>query len=319
MNSSSQSRYRQLAEQLPLPLYFRPYWLDAVIGPEGWDVALAFDRGGHITGVWVYCLSTYYGFRVVKMPPLTAYSGPRLFYPSNMTAQESRYTFEKKVLNELIEQLPPTAFFYQEWHPDLHNGLPAHWKGFRQTTRYTYLLSDLHDSNAVFDNFRSNVRTHIRKAEDLLVVESDDIEAVFRLHVLSLEKQGLPTPATLPVLQRIDETLHARRQRLLLLAEDEQGRRHAGIYVVWDEKTAYYLLSGADPGLRSSGALYRLVWEALQFCSRKGLSFDFEGSMLEPVEEVFRGFGGQLIQHHKVFRPGNRVFGMLWEWKGWGR
>lgn len=36
-----------------------------------------------------------------------------LFYPSNMTAQESRYTFEKKVLNELIEQLPPTAFFYQ--------------------------------------------------------------------------------------------------------------------------------------------------------------------------------------------------------------
>jgi len=319
MNRSPQSRYRQHAAELSLPLYFQPYWLDAVAGPDGWNAALAFDRGGQVTGIWVYCLSRYYGFKVVKMPPLTAYSGPCLFYPANMTAQESRYAFEKKVLNELIEQLPATTFFYQEWHPDLRNGLPAYWKGFRQTTHYTYLLPDLTNWNAVLDGFRSNVRTHIRKAEGLYVVESDDVETVFRLHALSLEKQGLPAPATLPVLQRIDATLHPRSQRLMLLAEDEQGRRHAGIYVVWDEKTAYYLLSGADPGLRSSGALYRLVGEALQFCGRRGLAFDFEGAMLEPVEEVFRGFGGQLIQHHKVFRPGNRLFGLLWEWKGWGR
>lgn len=319
MSSNSQSLYRQHAAQLRLPLYFQPFWLDAVAGSDGWDAALTFDRGGHVTGLWAYCLSRYYGFQVVKMPPLTAYSGPLLFYPANMTAQESRYAFDKKVLGELIEQLPPTAFFYQEWHPDLRNWLPAHWKGFRQTTRYTYLLPDLQDWNAVFDGFRSNVRTHIRKAEDLHIFESDDVEAVFRLYALSLEKQGLSAAATLPVLQRIDEALHARRQRLLLLAEDEQGRRHAGIYVVWDEQRAYYLLSGADPGLRSSGALYRLVWEALQRAGRKRLSFDFEGSMLEPVEEVFRGFGAQLTPHHKVFRPGNRLFGMLWEWKGWGR
>lgn len=307
MSTESQQRYRRHSAALDLPLYFQPLWLDAVAGETGWDVALAFDPEGRISGVWVYCLSKRWGLPVIAMPPLTAYSGPRLYYPPHAGTPRNRYAFEAKVMNELMEQLPPAAFFYQEWHPDLTNWLPAYWRGFQQTTHYTYLLDDLSDPDALFAGFRGNVRKDIRKAEkELRVLESGNMEDLFRLYDLSFRRQGKSPSASLPVLQRVEEAMRRQGRGLILLAEDGAGRLHAGLYLVWDAHTGYALLSGADPNLRSSGAMYLLMWYALQWCGRRGLHFDFEGSMLAPVERVLRGFGGRLTPHHKIFRARNR-------------
>lgn len=43
--------------------------------------------------------------------------------------------------------------------------------------------------------------------------------------------------------------------------------------------------------LRNSGATSLLMWEAIKFASTVSKKFDLEGSMLEPVERFFRGFG----------------------------
>jgi hypothetical protein len=307
VNTESQQRYRRHSAALDLPLYFQPLWLDAVAGEAGWDAAMAFDPEGRLSGVWVYCLSKRWGLPVINMPPLTAYSGPWLRYPPHTDTPKNRYAFEIKVMNELMAQLPSVAFFYQEWHPDLTNWLPAYWRGFQQTTHYTYQIDDLSDPDALFAGFRGNVRTDIRKAEkELRVLESDSAEDLFRLYDMSFRRQGKTPSVSQSVLLRADETMHRKKQRLILLAEDDAGRLHAGLYLVWDAHTAYYLLGGSDPDLRSSGAMYLLVWYALQFCGRRGLHFDFEGSMLEPVEWVLRGFGGRMTPHHKIFRARNR-------------
>ena len=312
MKTESRESYTAAAAKLQLPLYFQPWWLDAVAGEDGWDAIVAQDRGGNLTGVWVFCMKRFGGIRAIQMPALTAYSGPLLFYPDHLAASDARYAFEKKVLGELLNQLPDVSFFYQEWHPDLQNWLPAYWRGYRQTTHYTYKLEHLADLNLTYEGFRSNVRNHIRRAERTVrVVESDDLESLFRLYQLSFLRQGKKPPTSWEILQRTDRVLRERQQRILLLAEDDLGQIHAGIYLTRDSRTAYYLLSGTDPAHRSSGALYLLVWHALQYVSREGLSFDFEGSMLEPVEEVFRGFGGKLTPHHKIFRAPNKLLQAL--------
>lgn len=313
MHAIPQDAYRHWAASQPaLPLYFQPLWLDAAAGAEHWDAVMARDRGGHATGVWVYCLRKTFGIARIVMPPYTPYAGPLLFYPHNLERRESRYAFEKKVLGKLLDQLPPVALYYQEWHPGVQNWLPAYWRGYRQTTHYTYLLPDLRNWTAIFEHFRSNVRTWIRKAEaSVRVIESDNLAALFQLCEHSLRRQRRAPVLNWHVLQRIDAALAPKAQRLILLAEDDTGRYHAGAYIVWDAHTAYYLLSGADPALRSSGALYLLVWHALQWCGRQGLSFDFEGSMLEPVEEVFRGFDAVLTPHHRVYKAANRWWELL--------
>ena len=78
---------------------------------------------------------------------------------------------------------------------------------------------------------------------------------------------------------------------------------------MWDKHAAYYLLAGADPRLRNSGASSLLAWEALMRAREHTDVFDFHGSMLRPVERFFRGFGGRQAPYLSVTRmtPSFRV------------
>jgi predicted acetyltransferase len=88
----------------------------------------------------------------------------------------------------------------------------------------------------------------------------------------------------------------------MLFACDGDDRVHAVAYLVWDSASAYYLLSGADPALRSSGAQSLLLWEAIRRARDVTSTFDFEGSMLAPVERFFRDFGGRQTPYLHVSR-----------------
>ena len=88
----------------------------------------------------------------------------------------------------------------------------------------------------------------------------------------------------------------------MLFACDESGRVHAVAYVVWDDAAAYYLMGGGDPELRTSGASSLLMWEAILRARNVTDVFDFEGSMLRPVERFFRAFGGRQIPYLQVSR-----------------
>lgn len=62
-------------------------------------------------------------------------------------------------------------------------------------------------------------------------------------------------------------------------------------YVVYHDKSAYHLLSGGDPQLRSLGGHTLILWHTLRYFSDKVPVFNFGGSDLQPIEEHIRGFG----------------------------
>lgn len=308
---NQKAKYKEFCEKHYIPLMLRPFWLDAVSGEMGWDVCLATDQGGEVTGSLVYQLSNYQCFTIVKMPPLTDYSGLWLHYPENQEKNSSRYAFEKEVCNSLIVQLPKTAFFYQQWHPAISNWLPFYWQGFRQTTLYTYRLNLTH-ANQLFANFKAATRTHIRKAEKELTVEkSNDLAALYELIKLSFQRQQLRPYFSYDILQRLDKELIKSNLRTIYLVRDHNKKLHAGAYITWDEQCAYYLLSGADPTLRDSSAMYLLLWQVIQDQIDRVSTLDFMGSILEPVERVFRSFGGALTPHFKITKASNKFFYLL--------
>jgi hypothetical protein len=71
---------------------------------------------------------------------------------------------------------------------------------------------------------------------------------------------------------------------------------------VWDPESAYYLMAGSDPRLRSSGAINLLTWEAIRFAGQVTRRYDFEGSMLRLVERFIRTFGGRQVQFPRFTR-----------------
>jgi hypothetical protein len=279
--------------------------LDAV-APGAWG-AVEVSRGGTLVARLPYVTEKRLGLRGLTMPPLTQTLGPWLA-PSSSDKQAGQLAWQKELMNKLIEGLPPHDYFYQRFHYSIGNWLPFYWHGFDQRTRYTYVIDSLEDLDRVWDEFQSNIRREIRKARKQVVVRTDqDIERFLDINTLTFQRQGLDLPYSRNLVRRLDASCAERRVRRMSFAEDARGRIHAALYIVWDENSAYYLMSGGDPDLRTSGATSLLVWEALQFAANVTTRFDFEGSIIEPVERFFRAFGGTQKGYFRITRVSRRM------------
>jgi hypothetical protein len=140
-----------------------------------------------------------------------------------------------------------------------------------------------------------------------MVREDLDVEDFLKVNRLTFERQDMAVPYTDDLVRSLDLACNRRKCRKILMAEDQEGRLHAGIYIVWDEKSAYYIMGGADPEMRSSGATCLLMWEAIKSSREVTKIFDFEGSMIEPIERFFRGFGARQKPYFSISKNNSRL------------
>jgi len=311
--SERKIRYADFCQNNYVPLHAQPWWLDAVCANGEWDVCLATDGGGAITGVWPYYRTRRFCFSIIQQPPLTAYAGPWLNYPQHLKPQK-HLDFEKKVFDELIAQLPHAAFFQQNFHPGIQNWLPLYWAGFRQTTRYTYIFNDLSDLEKTRAGFKNTLRTDLKKAKQAAEIRrADDAAALlFQLHEMSFQRKKHRPPYSFETFRRLYSALFERQQSAVFIAHDRHSNApHAGLCLAFDERRASVLLTGADPVFKTHCAVWGLFWEALKFCSERGLSLDFEGSMERSIERGFRSFGTQLTPYHQIWKAGSKPLEML--------
>ncbi len=295
-----------------LPLFAQPWWLDAVCGSDNWDILLSMKDSEIIASMPIY-IRKKYGFKYITQPPLTQTNGLWINYPKNQRS-DKRLSLEKKVLTNIIEQIEKLKIdeYYQNMEYSFTNWLPFYWKGYRQTTRYTYVIEDLSDLDEVYSNLNTRIRTDIRKADKIVEVKRNcGIEVLFEMNKKNFKKQGKNIPYNLDLLNRIDIGCIERDCRKILYAEDEDGRIHAVIYLVWDINKMYYLLGGRDPLLRNSGANSLLIWEGMKLASKMGIVFDFEGSMIESVEHFFKGFGAIQKAYFSITKNYSIIFHLL--------
>jgi hypothetical protein len=275
-------------------VFEQPWWLDCV-APGNWDVA-EVRRGDEVVARLPYVLRRRLGLMTIVQPLFTQTLGPWLA-PSDGRSGRKREN-ERTLLGELIEMLPESDVFRQCFAPALTNWLPFYWTGFEAAVKYTYRIEDLTDIDLVHRNFRDHVRRGIRKAAKAVEVDHDfPLEELLRLDAQTYKRQGLKLPHSYEVMRRLDAECAARGQRRIFGAVDAQGRTHAALYVVWDEGTFYALVNARDPELQAFGANTLLYWEAIRLASQVSRVFDFEGSMVKPVEHYFRGFGGKQTQY----------------------
>jgi hypothetical protein len=135
-------------------IFQEPWRLDAVA--EGVWQSLEVVRGDQIAARMPFVLRRRFGLRIIRPPPLTPTLGPWI-RPSAASAAR-RMAEEKELLNELIDQLPPWDCFEADFHHRITNWLPFYWRGFEQTTRYTYVLNDVSSLENVWNGLCTWVR-----------------------------------------------------------------------------------------------------------------------------------------------------------------
>jgi lipid II:glycine glycyltransferase (peptidoglycan interpeptide bridge formation enzyme) len=116
----------------------------------------------------------------------------------------------------------------------------------------------------------------------------------------TFRRKGMEVPYSYDFVRRLDSKCHEHGKRQILLAKDESDEIHAALYIVWYEESAYALMSGINPNFKSDGALKLLYWEAMRFAREVTKRFDFEGSMLLPIERKNRSFGAIQVPYSSV-------------------
>lgn len=289
---TAKETYRKFCQgENSLPLFAQDWWLDAVCGNDNWDVALV-ERGGEVFASMPYFIKRKYGFKLLRNPPHTPLLGPWLRPLTGKYVQE--LSRQNKLMNELIDQLPEYAIFSQSWHYSITNWLPFYWRGFSQEICYTYVIEDLSDTGRILNNFHNTVRTDIKKASRNNVYVRDDgkVEDITELYAGTLKRNGIGNLFDKDIIRRLYNACTLRTCGKIFIAEDKEGKIHSGMFMVWDNCSAYKLIAGRSQNSPNNGAMNLILLEGIKFASTVSKQFDFAGSMIQSIESFNRSFGG---------------------------
>jgi len=298
------------AQRNDIPLFLTDAWLNTIADESQWDVAL-IGQMNDVQAFLPYFHKRKMGFNIITMPPLTPYMGPWIHYPEGQK-QATRLSFEKKMMDGLIAQLPATDRFIQYFHPAITNWLPFRWHSFEQTTRYTYILPDLSDLQAVYEGIQGNIRREIKKAESQFIVAlSDDAGALFAMMDRDFKRKKEKLLFSKAYFQKVFTALSATGNCKVLSATDDKGKVVASVFIVWDAQSAYYLAGAVEPEAKTTGVMSLLLWEAIRHSAMVTKAFNFEGSIREPIERFFRAFGGEQTPYFEIRKVDSKLMKLL--------
>jgi hypothetical protein len=297
---TGKDKYRSLCRTEPsIPIFSRDWWLDTVCGEGGWDVLLYEDKGRIRAAMPLYLPLP----KTVSMPPYTQTMGPWFARETADTKYTTALGRRQAISQTFTGQLEKYTSFLQNFHYEATDWLPFYWAGYRQTTRYTYLLHNIRQTGRLWENMSLHIRRNMAKATKhrLAVRRGIDAADFLRVHSLTFERQGRK-PVHVATLKRLIDVSRERGQGDLWGGYDAEGRLHAAAFIVWQESGACYLAGGADPSLRNSGAHALVLWDAIRAVAGYTDLFDFEGSMLPGVERFFREFGAVQTPYSTISR-----------------
>ncbi|MBX7108844.1 MAG: GNAT family N-acetyltransferase [Chitinophagales bacterium] len=274
--------------QLSVPLFHQPFWLDAV-APGAWHAIEIMEDGKLIASAPYVMKKSLLGTELI-MPKLTQFLGPNLLLPQ--VDYKERLAKEMQLLEQIILQLPAHDFFLQRWHYHYQNWLPFYWKGYHQTTRYTYVLPDISQPETLRKHFSDKVKREIHKAEKQFTVErSSAVQPFYAMLAANFKSKAMDIPFDAALLQRIYAACRKHQSGDIWLSRDAHGTVAGGIMVAWDQQSAYYIIGGKNNDFGNAGVMSHLFWQCFNDLKSTVKQFDFEGSMIRGVENYFRSFG----------------------------
>ena len=283
-----------------LPIFLKDWWLDAVCN-KNWDIAIV-EQNNEIIAFMPYYLTNNMLYSVIKMPKLTQTMGPYIIYPPKQDYQ-SKLSYEKKVMNSLIQKLPKFDYFSQNFNYSMQNWLPFYWKKFKQTTFYTYVIEDLNDTKKIFNQFNYSKKKNINKAKNEIVIKNNmGFREFYNFHKFTLEKNNEKISYDFNLLNRICIAGYKNKSAKIFAAYDKTNNLHSAYLLIWDAESAYLLISAIDPDYKSLGSSSLLIYEMICFASTVTKKFDFEGSMISSVESSFRKFGAIQKPYFHVYK-----------------
>ena len=315
MNSYTvrKERYIDFYSQHPdICIFSSPWWLDAVCGVDNWDVII-IEKNGHIQATFPYYINKgKLGMKSISMPMLTQKMGPYIVYEKNLTSVPKRISYEHDIYERIISAMPKFSSFNINFSQEYKNWLPFYWRGFSQTTRYSYQIHNIKNHENVLKNFTKSKKYEVPKARKVLTLKYDLPADDFYDYFMAVVKGRKDTVSySRELFKNIYEAVYKNNAGRCFYCEDSLGNIHAINLTVWDNKTAYYLIAMRKKEFNTSGGTEFLVYETIKYVSQFVDTFDFEGSMMKGVEASYRNYGGVQTEYYNISKDNNTLIPLV--------
>ncbi|WP_461255407.1 hypothetical protein [Treponema sp. R80B11-R83G3] len=310
---SNKNKYIEFCtERSDIPIFSQPWWLDAVC-PNSWDVIL-IEQNNKITASFPYYKKKIKGiFSHIGIPPLTQKLGPYIVYDSKIKSENKKIGYEHEIYGEIINKLPKCDSLKINFDWKYKNWLPFYWKGFKQTTRYTYMLDNISDHDSIINNYSKSKKQPIQKAKDIFTLKYDLPKDDFYSYFLNVVRERHEViEFSKDLFNRLYDAVYEHKAGRTFYCIDTDKNIHAINMVVWDSECAYYLLAIRSKKYNTSGGTEFLVDETIKYVSQFVNKFDFEGSMIKGVEESYRHYGTRQIEYYTISKCDNLILRILY-------
>lgn len=306
--SEAKEKYSKFADSLYVPIFSKPWWMDAMCGPDNWDVWLA-ENNGRIDAAMPYYTTERHGRNYITKAKLTQNNGI-IFNPPANGKRAAIYAYEERIVNLACHFIQSVGVdvYEQQYHYSFTNWLPFFWHGYTAMPRYTFVIESAQALDAVWDNISSKTRSIIRKGQKESYFDYHlGKEEFYREHEKVFLKQQMQCPFSYEEWNRLYDACANHGCGQIICARNSHTHAITSvIFLVWDEQSVYHLLGGSMPEFQNHDTYAALIWEGIQFAHKKQLRYDFEGSVIKRIAKSIREFGAEprcYFRIRKVFNP----------------
>ena len=249
----------------------------------------------------------------IAMPQMTQIGGIWLDENKEFSTEELVF-----VCDELSRQLQAMKLHYYYQQYPVGSPCPERMKalGFKVKERVTYRIDDLSDLDKVIDRFSKNKKRQLQKSLSLHAESGMTAEEFYAFHQQALAGKKKEISYSREFLLVLEQKARRAKQSHIMTICNADKMVYAAAMLVWDEQRMYYLLPAIHPDYQESGAGSLLVLEAIKFAREKGVSFDFEGSMIRGVAQHYKQFGSTPYKYYSVekYYHWTFFFALAWNW-----
>lgn len=288
-------------------LFHTTRWLERV----GQDLQVfVLEEEGRILAGAALASRRKFGVAGWHVPPYTPCYGP-LVQPSDKAQRGSAATEERTWLEELLDGLPAVAHADFILPPGHHDPLPWHWRGWQSSVRITYQVAgSLPD---YLGNIVKRKAAYLRKLQTM--VEQGELQVLVDHEVGPVLDMWARTAEHKEFSHR-DEVLRGLFSNpaddfwLCVRILDREGGMLGGSVLAYDHRCAWNLVNGVrrdvDGVLRQINML--LMDAGIRHCLERGMTFDFEGSMLPGVGDFYTIMGGRQVPCYRWMRSRSLIY-----------
>jgi hypothetical protein len=283
----------------PQGMIYSCYYYISALEPD-WK-AVVVRSNDMIHAVMPFTLKSKAGISYSTQPIFTQYWGI-MFRPAEANTAKS-FEQKRQWVKLILKTLPEIKLFDYNFSPGFDYPLPFFWNSYSVSPRYSNHISLNQSKEELWSNISEKARGHIRKTEKdgVSVTIGHEIDKVIKIfRKAKEEKIKNMTDSHYKAIADIARHYAQKGMCYTIIARDANGDEVAGTIYFKFRGTTIHFLGTTDPAYKGRGAMSLIIWTAVQKAKDDCHTFDFEGSMIEPIEQFFLSFGSTPIPYLNI-------------------